>query len=207
MHAEIDDLLAIKNGEESPMLAHVNECTECQSELIALSAVGAQLFAHYDSEPSDLAWSRIQRTLAADANADVIQIKPSNIQSISRAIYALAASIAFVGVVSVFMLSGNSQNQQTQLLQASVNQLMTNSRGLEQALQQVAQQNQALSVANQQAADKLYWRLTYVDQLIQGAQPQDSEQLKVLWRDRVDALNALNKLYFERDNTIFRSEI
>ena len=211
MHAKFEDLLAIKDGNVNAMFGHVQQCSHCQSELNALNNIGSQLFQHYDSAPSDDVWQRIQTSVneskEPDAPSNVLPMKPHSMQSLTRAVYALAASIAFVGLVSIFMLSGRSQHQQTQLLQASVDQLMTNSRGLEQSLQQVVQQNQALSVSNQQAADRLYWRLTYVDQLIQGASPENSDQLKVLWNDRVEALNELNKLYFEHNNVVALSEI
>lgn len=211
MHANYQDLLDLRDGQTNDMQTHVDGCAECQAELKSLDAVAGQLFAHYDAPPSDDAWRRIQSSLHVEGDktsaSNVVALKPNNMQSLTRSIYALAASIAFVGVISVFMLSGNSQNQQTQLLQASINELMTNSRGLEQSLQQVVIQNQALSVANQQVAERLYWRLTYVDQLIQGANPENSEQIKVLWNDRIEALNALNKLYFDRDNVIAGAEI
>lgn len=211
MHANYQDLLALRDGQTNDMQAHVDSCAECQAELKSIDGAVEQLFAQYDTKPSDAVWSRIQSSLQVEADSklasNVVALKPYNMQSLTRSIYALAASIAFVGVISVFMLSGNSQNQQTQLLQASINELMTNSRGLEQSLQQVVIQNQALSVSNQQVAERLYWRLTYVDQLIQEASPENSQQIKVLWNDRIEALNALNKLYFERDNVVAVSEI
>jgi hypothetical protein len=223
MHANIEDLLAINDGDDNSVTqevrVHVESCAECQQQLKSLvsiaSNVGAAMLEEFDHEPSKEVWTRLQNSInSTDAGlantsivSNVVPMKPGNMQSLTRAIYALAASIAFVGLVSVFMLSGSSQNQQALMLQASVDQLMTNSRGLEQSLQQVVKQNEVLSVANQQAADRLYWRLTYVDQLIQDASPANSEQLKVLWNDRVEALNALNKLYFERDTGLSSSEI
>lgn len=228
MHANIDDLLAINDGDHNGVSQetreHVQSCDDCQQQLNSVAAtlgnVGPTMFKEFDHEPREDVWARVQNSINSKTSpaetvlvsttgiSNVLPMRSSgNVQSLTRAIYALAASIAFVGLVSVFMLSGNSQNQQALLLQASVDQLMTNSRGLEQSLQQVVKQNEVLSVANQQAADRLYWRLTYVDQLIQDASPANSEQLQVLWNDRVEALNELNKLYFERDIGVSRSEI
>jgi hypothetical protein len=227
MHANIEDLLAINDGEHNSVSEktreHVQSCADCQRQLNALATtlenVGPTMLKEFDYEPSAEVWTRVQNSIESKTNSattelastasvsNVLPMRSGNVQSLTRAVYALAASIAFVGLVSVFMFSGNSQNQQALLLQASVDQLMTNSRGLEQSLQQVVKQNEVLSVANQQAADRLYWRLTYVDQLIQDASPANSEQLQVLWNDRVEALNELNKLYFERDIGVSRSEI
>lgn len=227
MHANIEDLLAINDGDHNSVSQetreHVQACADCQRQLQSLAAtlknVEPAMFEEFDHEPSAEVWARVQNSINSKTSSaenqlantahisNVLPMRSGNVQSLTRAVYALAASIAFVGLVSVFMLSGNSQNQQALLLQASVDQLMTNSRGLEQSLQQVVKQNEVLSVANQRAADRLYWRLTYVDQLIQDASPANSEQLQVLWNDRVEALNELNKLYFERDIGLSRSEI
>jgi hypothetical protein len=128
--------------------------------------------------------------------------------SLSKPIYALAASIAFVGIVSVFMFSQQQNEQmQTQIMQASLNELMLNSRGLEHVLQRVADQNQALGVASQKAADRLYWRLTNVDQLINQVSPDNTERMEVLWSDRIEALNALNQIYYQQQSTLTTSEI
>ena len=100
-----------------------------------------------------------------------------------------------------------SATQQTLAMQTSIHELMLNSQGLEQVLQQVAQQNQALSVANQQAADRLYWRLSKVDQLINQESPSNAERMEVLWNDRIDALNELNQIYYQHEGTLDAPEI
>lgn len=227
MHATNEQLLEIIDGEQCEMSQHVSSCEHCQIALTELksfqSDIGKQMFAVADRVPSDGVWEKIQSSLdqehfdanSLDQQADVIQ-QPSNVHplvavpqhSLSRPIYALAASIAFVGIVSVFMFSQQQNNQlQTQIMQASLNELMLNSRGLEHALQKVADQNLALNVANQKAADRLYWRLTYVDQLINQASPDNTERMEVLWNDRIDALNELNQIYYRQESTLNASEI
>lgn len=221
MHANIDELLDISAGEQSPKAKHVDECEQCRNMLEELqsfeSRVGLEMFDAADKVPSDDVWNRIQNHLylppehislvAGNAsNVQALVATPNN--SLTKAIYALAASIAFVGVVSVFMFSQQQSNQlQAQMMQSSINELMLNSRGLEHVLQKVANQNEALSVANQTAADRLYWRLTYVDQLIDQASPENVERMEVLWNDRIDALNELNQLYYQRGTTLNTPEI
>ena len=92
-------------------------------------------------------------------------------------------------------------------MQASINELMKNSRSLEQSLQTVVSQNRALSDANQRVAERLYWKLSYVDQLIHEVMPEDSERIMSLWNDRVEALNELQQIYFEHNNVRNTSEI
>lgn len=224
MHANIDQLLEIIDGEDNSMRDHVSECKQCQTALAELlsfkSQVGSSMFDAADQIPSEDAWNRIQQTL--DLESELDRLDSNNVvsmpaysaapaaanQSLTKAIYSLAASIAFVGVIGVFMFSmQQSTTQQTLAMQTSINELMLNSRGLEQVLQQVAQQNQALSVANQQAADRLYWRLSKVDQLINQESPSNAERMEVLWNDRIDALNQLNQIYYQHEGTLDAPEI
>ena len=215
MHANIEELLDISAGEQSLKRKHVAECEQCQSALDELqsfeSRVALEMFDAADKVPSDDVWDRIQKRLYQppehialvagqqhDANNVRTLVAGAN-NSLTKAIYALAASIAFVGVIAVFMFSQQQSNQlQAQVIQSSIDELMLSSRGLEHVLQKMANQNEALSVANQTAADRLHWRLTYVDQLIDKASPENVERMEVLWNDRVDALNELNQLYYQR---------
>jgi hypothetical protein len=227
-HATAKQLLEIIDGEPSEMRPHVSSCEHCQIALTELqsfeSEIGLQMFAAADKIPSNDVWQRIQSSLdqgrldqgkALTEQPEITQ-QASNVHRfatvtqhpLSRPIYALAASIAFVGIVSVFMFSQQQNNQlQTQIMQASLNELMLNSRGLEHGLQKVADQNLALNVANQKAADRLYWRLTYVDQLINQASPESPERMEALWNDRIEALNELNQIYYQQENTLNASEI
>ena len=205
MHSNIDELLEIIDGEQSSMREHVSDCERCQTVLNELKAfksrVSLDMFDAADKVPSEDAWLRIQDSLdesQAVTPNNVHVLPTSDSQPLVKAVYALAASIAFVGVITVFMFIQQQNNQlQTQVMQASLNELMLNSRGLEQVLQKVSDQNQALSVANQKAADRLYWKLTYVDQLIDQEDPDNSERIEALWSDRIDALNALNQIYYQ----------
>jgi hypothetical protein len=223
MHATNDQLLEIIDGQQSPLREHLAECKQCQIELAELqsfqSEIGLQMFDVADKVPSHDVWNRIQSSLDQESEllerqgitqrtSNVVSLAAVPQPSLSRPIYALAASIAFVGIVSVFMFSQQQSAQmQTQIMQASLNELMLNSRGLEHVLQKVAVQNQALSVANQKSADRLYWRLTYVDQLINQASPENTERMEVLWNDRIEALNALNQIYYQQESTLKTSQI
>jgi len=215
MHASIYELLEIKNGEHTKIREHVSGCQRCQAELEDLHAfesnISLEMFDAADKIPSDDVWLRIQDSLeeprtAKANNVHAFPVRQSH--SLTKPIYALAASIAFVGVIAIFMFAPQKDSQvQTQLIQASLNELMLNSRGLEQVLQKVADQNQALSVANQKAADRLYWRLTYVDQLIDQENPENNERVEALWNDRIEALTALNQIYYQHDTTLNAPEI
>ena len=231
VHATIDELLSFKSDDSESHLSeakakHIETCVDCKNELSSLSQVGRILFDHADEQPRDEVWQKLQLALYGEKvsshaypetqakqidvpqSPSVHSLRPVGHQSLSKAIYALAASVAFVGVVAVFMFSQHlSNSRQTQLMQASINELMKNSRSLEQSLQTVVSQNRALSDANQRVAERLYWKLSYVDQLIHEVMPEDSERIMALWNDRVEALNELQQIYFEHNNVRNTSEI
>lgn len=135
----------------------------------------------------------------------------SNFNSLSKAIYCLAASIMLTGFIGLYIYGQQGTNKLAPgLLQANIQELMLSSRGMELALQKVALQNNVLTVAEQTLAERLYWRLTYVDQMIHennvSDQP-DTDRVETLWNDRIDALTELNQLYYKRQQTLDDSEI
>ena len=224
-HASIDDLLEIKDGLENAMSAHVHECGVCQFELDALRRINHELFAIADQRPSPDLWHKIERAAGRSGSTGVetplglqtnqhsqnrrarprISILPhsaSNDNSLSRAIYTLAASILVTGFIGLYMFGQNhNSSSQNELMQASIQQLMINSRGMEQALQTVSLDSELLSVAERSRADRLYWQLAYLDQEIHQSKfnpDSDQQRLEVLWGNRVRALRDLNQLYYQR---------
>lgn len=213
MHASIEQLLDIRDGLESPMTQHVNSCQHCQTELALIEQASIQLFNAHDSEPSDELWGRIlteSELRPEDSNVHFMDATKQN-SSLSRAIYTLAASIVFVGLVSVFMISqqNDSARQQVDRMQAGINQLMLNSQGLENVLQQVMVNSDRLNVQDRAVAERLYSKLTYVDQELHettSGAPEDAERIQILWSDRVEVLNELNRLFYQRKDALVNAE-
>ncbi|MFT4629871.1 MAG: hypothetical protein ACI9WC_003481 [Arenicella sp.] len=135
----------------------------------------------------------------------------NNNLSLSKAIYSLAASVLLTGFIGLYIFGQQSpSNHQAALLQANIQELMLNSRGMELALQNVAFQNELLTSSEQSAAERLYWRLTYVDQMIDedsANRKSNPERIKTLWNERIDALNGLNQIYYQRQQELDDSEI
>lgn len=135
----------------------------------------------------------------------------NNTQSLSKAIYSLAASVLLTGFIGLYIFGQQgSSNQQAALLQANIQELMLNSRGMELALQNVSLQSGVLSRSEQSAAERLYWRLTYVDQMIHednADAESNPERIKTLWNERIDALTGLNQIYNQRQQELDDSEI
>jgi hypothetical protein len=221
MHATIEQLLDIKDGLDSPLSSHVERCEHCQSELKQLSALSQSMFDSANMSPPQRVWERIQRS--AELQEDDIHIEPQllatntshgrfNWGSLNTAIYTLSLSILVTGLVGFYSFN-NQQGvafQQTEQLQASIEQLMLNSRGLESVLQRVNDTDSGLTSAERDVADRLYWRLMYVDQLIHesnGENNQDPQKMQVLWGDRVNALTELNQLFYGGPTNVGDPEI
>ena len=138
----------------------------------------------------------------------------ANARSLTTAVYTLAASIFVTGFIGMYMFQQvDGSNQQTQIMQANIQALMLNSRGMEQTLQRVSMQSDLLSGPERSQAERLHWRLARVDRLIQDNNMQDagaqyaSEQVEELWAERIRALTQLNQLYYQRQQTLDDSEI
>lgn len=224
-HATLKELLAIRDGEYSTKLDHVSQCSFCQARLEEVYSAAANLQSSLmfeaDLPVPERVWTQLERRLrekgvsendhqspwstAQPTNvvaAMSTKAKPSFWSSINAAIYSLAAAIMFTGMVSLYNSNNQNQSQfETQALQASIQNLMDSSRGLESVLQEVVTQNQSRSagLANQSEIDRLKWQLMLVDQKINESEQTDSvsyEDVKALWGERVETLTELNKLYY-----------
>ncbi|GAA6139268.1 hypothetical protein NBRC116583_30150 [Arenicella sp. 4NH20-0111] len=216
-HASIGDLISMRDGDASPHTQHIDECVFCQARLeevySAAKSIQDVLLFEAELPVPNAAWLKIESELRSKGIEDHASVPPVATHqamttttntafwsSISTAIYSLTAAVVFTGAVSLYTFQGDQQARlETQALQASVQNLMDNSRGLESVLQQVATRTSPLTVSQQSMEERLQWRLMMVDQKIHESESSDDinyEQIKGLWADRVDALNELNKLYY-----------
>ncbi len=220
-HASLEQLLEIKDGTENLASQHVNACDYCQAELSVLQSIQSKLFEQADEAPAPHLWQRIEATIVGGINTSttapielVVANQSNNVaqqRSLSHAVYTLAASIFVTGFIGLYMFThNNSSRTQNELLQANIQQLMINSRGMEQALEKVALQSELLTATQRTQADRLYWQLAYLDQMIHESNVDtqtDPQRVEVLWNNRIQALRDLNQLYYQRQQTLSDSEI
>ena len=220
MHANTEQLIEIKDGISNEFSQHVKTCDRCKAELMMLCRIAEQVFTTANQKPPIGAWDKIRSSVnkiqntndrpELDVPLELLAVKanaPSNFNSLSTAVYTLAGSILITGFIGLFIFGQqNSTNQQTQVLQASIQELMLNSRGMEQVLQRVALQNELVSTDDQYAAERLYWRLTHLDQMIQDNN-DNPERIQTLWNGRINALNELSNLYYQQPQVLDDSEI
>jgi len=220
MHANTEKLIEIKDGITNEFSQHVQTCDRCKTELMVLCRIADQVFTTANQEIPIGAWDKIKSSVSEtnnindrpelDVPLELLAAKttaPSNFNSLSTAVYTLAGSILVTGFIGLFIFGQQSTtSQQTQVLQASIQELMLNSRGMEQVLQRVALQNELVSTDDQYAAERLYWRLTHLDQMIQDNN-DNPERIQILWNGRINTLNELSDLYYQQQPTLDDSEI
>jgi len=233
-HASLEQLLEIKDGVHNAAAEHVAACKLCQNEIEGLRTLAKQMFEEANKVPDARVWDRISHSVAlSKEQADELDYQRgsvplailmadraqasnisnlNNVSNLSKAVYSLAASILITGFIGLFLYGQQNVNTSTQneLLYASIQELMLNSRGMERTLEKVAMQNELLTSSEQSAAERLYWRLNYVDQMIDENSNDgqgDPARIKMLWNDRIQALTQLNQIYYQRQQTFDDSEI
>lgn len=221
----LEQLLAIRDGDVSKLQDDIVNGDDCQRQLKALDSVAGAFFLEAEMPPPSNAYAKIQaaiedkQRLQKAQEQQTLQMmaasqtsgKSPRWQSISSAIYTLAFAVAFTGLVSLY--SSHRENefavQSNLALQANIQALKDNSRGLEYVLQSVGARNDILSNTDRLEADRLYWRLMMVDQKIQEGNRNENpnEEQISLWRDRVDTLTQLNQLYYTNQSLLDNSEL
>lgn len=215
MHATLEQLLMIRDGEPCKAAQHVAQCAQCQAHVSALDVPSSYLFLEAEVPPPVEGWKKIQARIQSSTDqtskpqdSGSVLASISKWHSLSSALYALSIAVVFTGVATLYSSQRQSDlaSQNYLAMQNSIQALKDNSRGLEQVLQKVeARQSDLLTGKDQLAAERLYWQLMMVDQEIQESsrtQAMDNEQMRLLWEDRVNALTQLNQLYYANQSLI-----
>ncbi len=191
MHANVDELLAIKDGKTLAISPHVDKCAYCQLALYELKQTQKEL-NQLTAKVPDNAWKNICNEY------DSIQKKRHN-RRLLTAIYTLAATVLITGGGIIFMFAGYDTRQNGQGRQLM--QLIADSNALENMIEiQRTTDNQALNQQASLSIDKLKWRLMMIDQKIQSLSVDDIDKKMILWQDRIRALKAISDGYHTLNN-------
>jgi len=182
MHAIIEQLLLIKEGEKSTFDQHFKNCEICQNTLQELNQVQTEMQNLSSQAPANM-WGKIQSEYESKQYVN-------HSARLIRAIYTLAATILITGSLIVF--SNYQQAQSNQELYQDINQLMANSSALENVISMQINSGQ-IAVDNGYQNEKLKWRLMLIDQQLQSTQTGDIHNRIILWQDRIRALKALKQ--------------
>ena len=186
MHANVDELLQIKDGDDIAIKSHVTSCNHCQQVLKELINTQEQLQNLTATVPEN-AWQHIQSEYQ-DMN------KPHQNFQLTKAIYSLVATVLITGAGVIFMLSQYSTKENSK--HHMMMQLIADSNTLENiiAVKQITNET-ALSQQASFRIDTIKWRLMLIDQKIQSVSSSDIDKKIALWQDRIRALQAINCNY------------
>lgn len=191
MHANTEQLLAIKDGSDTPAAEHVASCPQCQAALKELQDIQHQLQS-LDSQAPTGQWHKIQA-------AHLSQVQQRSSKGLTRAIYALAAAILLSAVMVIQFLSAG--NEKETIMYERMVQLIVASNTLEQSVNlHMNQTDVQVSRSQIFRLERLKWRLKLIDQKIEASALADTDTLVVLWQDRVRALQAINDHFDTTDN-------
>ena len=210
MHASIDHLLSLRDGEpvDAATAAHVEQCQHCSAELHKLREMRSQLqsLPQLDAPTS---FQEIQRAMARPVAAP------------RRALSArLVAGLAFVTLTTVFFVALRDETAPT-VAERSVEpdeqatlpldvgtprvpELVAQSRRLEDLLQQLPERPRIERVSTAAMIDTIEERIQWLDFQLSDAPDSglNERQTQRLWSERVELMDSLVKVrYAERGVT------
>jgi hypothetical protein len=211
MHASIDDLLRLRDGEpvDAAIAAHVEQCQRCAAELHKLRAMQSKLQSLPQLEaPSSFA--EIQRAMAQPAATPRRLVSPR-----------LVAALALVTLTAIFFVAlrdesapesvqrgqpETPQEQPTDVVErARVPELMAQSQHLEDLLQRLPGRPQIERVSTAAMIDTIEERIQWLDFQLSDAADSglNEEQTQRLWRERVELMDSLVKVRYAEGGVAF----
>jgi hypothetical protein len=198
MHARIDQLLSLRDGEpvDAQVASHVAQCAVCSGELQRLSTLRRRMRELPTFEPPG--WEGIQTSMSRSPRAR------------SRRVVAAAAGVAALAIgtaLAIWSGAGRKDQHITTVrlepaeaelsVENSVADLMKRSRRLEEMLGELP--SPAIErVTTAGAIDSLERRIQWLDlQLSHAPEAGLSErQAERMWRERVDLMDSLVKVRY-----------
>jgi hypothetical protein len=215
MHASIDHLLSLRDGEpvDAATAAHVEQCQRCSAELHKLRETRAQLqsLPQLDAPTS---FQEIQRAMARPVAAP------------RRALSArLVAGLAFVTLTTIFFVALRDETTPTvadrsvepqvepveqatppiDVGTARVPELVAQSRRLEDLLQQLPERPHIERVSTAAMIDTIEERIQWLDFQLSDAPDSglNERQTQRLWSERVELMDSLVKVRYAEGAVTF----
>jgi hypothetical protein len=206
MHASIDHLLSLRDGEpvDAATAAHVAECARCSAELRKLRETRAKLqsLPQLDAPSS---FQEIQRVMARPARR-VVSAR-------------LVAAVAFVTLTAIFFVAlrdgtaptvagrkAEPAQHPTDVIEtARVPELVARSQQLEGLLQKLPERPRIERVSTAAMIDTIEDRIQWLDFQLSDARDSglNEEQTRRLWRERVELMDSLVKVRYAEGGVSF----
>lgn len=193
------ELLAAREGELGLASSHIVECQFCQNEIKKLELISTELQELPDQQTPNTEWKDIVRVHKKQPQQMVLK----KTISLTRAVYALAASILLVGFTAIL----NFKQAPAIPIDNLLAELQAQSRALEYVLSNYPDKEVQLTPLQSFKVEQLQWQLTMLDKKLMDIRPhQNNKQLEALWATRVKHLNTLHAAYNSQPITTVRHE-
>ena len=187
-HLSMEQVLATREPGLEPQVRgwrdHAASCPECRAELDRLDQRIARLKTLPALQPSRDLFGAVRLKAAAER-------RRKRVRQVAVAGMALAASVTFAAV----MVNRQQQNRTLVAVDPELAQMMSQSKGLEQAISGFDQDRQVVDGRTVAVTSSLEDRLARIDREIEAVGFLDSqarqERTIKLWRERVGLLDAL----------------
>ncbi|HKE96790.1 MAG TPA: hypothetical protein VKB34_20945 [Povalibacter sp.] len=199
MHASIDQLLSLRDGEpvDAEIIRHAENCSDCAAELARLRRIQQRMESLPQAEPPAMAWEQIQARTHS-------QPVPGRAR-----VTGAAAAAVIVAVISGLTIRHLDSTSQPPLASAGgerppvadvvpLEHLVAQSRELDEMLQYLPERPSVERVAMAATIDSIEQRVQWLDQQLSYAPDTglNDAQTYRLWRERVDLMDSLVKVRY-----------
>jgi hypothetical protein len=197
MHARLDQLLNLRDCApvDAGVREHVEQCATCLAECDRLAQMRGRMQSLAAFEPPNEAWPAIQARAA-------VAPQPQRAWRLVAALFAIVVgSIAFVGLQNPDIDSESFAHTQTSPSMASksdVEQLMAQSRKLEELLAYLPERPQLERVSTAATVDSIEQRIQWLDWQLayESDAGLSARQAERLWSERVELMDSLVKVRY-----------
>lgn len=199
MHARIDELLSMRDGDPvaANVAAHMESCPACASQLARLKQVQLRMQSLVSFDPPALAWERI----AAGVHLQPEQPRRRLAIAAAAAVSVLAVAIGFATRDEAPRSADGSvaaASKSAPAVAAPLDQLVAQSRELDEMLRYLPQRPSVERVAMAGTIDTLEQRIQWLDAQLSYAPDTGLNEAQAyrLWRERVDLMDSLVKVRY-----------
>jgi hypothetical protein len=209
MHARIDQLLTLRDGEpaDADVVQHVESCSSCAAELSRLRQVQRRLQTLEPMEPPAELWQQIR---ARTAVAQQQRARPG------RLVAAIVTGVVITGIGGLIARQSGSPPQfaeQVALPESAaptvessrtLDQLVAQSRELDAILQHLPERPAVERVAMAATMDTIEQRIQWLDAQLSYAPDSglNDAQAYRLWSERVDLMDSLVKVRYAEEQRL-----
>lgn len=208
MHARIDHLLSLRDGEpvDAPTAAHVEQCPSCSARLRKLQQTQAklQMLPQLDAP---LSFVEIQQALS-QPSAPRRRAAPGRLVAAAALVTLMAIVVAVRDDAPPSVAQSDMQSAGTpedSIAATRVTELVAQSQRLEDLLQKLPERPRIERVSTAATIDTIEQRIQWLDFQLSDAPDSglNEEQARRLWRERVELMDSLVKVRYAEGAVTF----